>query len=156
MKALLQRVTRASVRVDGETAGEIGPGLVVLVGVAQGDTEEDASYLVNKIVSLRIFDDSQGLFNLSAQDVQASFLIVSQFTLMASTRKGRRPSFANAATPEVAERLFNYFVEQARATGLKVETGKFRRQMLVEILNDGPVTVLLDSEERRLPRRGSS
>ena len=156
MKALLQRVTRASVRVDGETAGEIGPGLVVLVGVAQEDTEEDASYLVNKIVNLRIFDDSQGLFNLSAQDVQASFLIVSQFTLLASTRKGRRPSFANAATPEVAEKLFNYFVEQTRATGLKVETGKFRRQMLVEILNDGPVTVLLDSEERMLPRRGSS
>lgn len=154
MKALVQRVTSGSVRVNSEVVGEIGPGLVVLVGVAAGDTEEDARYLVDKIVNLRIFDDPQGLFNLSAFDVRAQILLVSQFTLLANTRKGRRPSFTDAAPPEKAEALFNYLVEQARGTGLHVETGRFRTHMLVEIHNDGPVTVMLDSEERKLPRRG--
>ncbi|MDO8473331.1 MAG: D-aminoacyl-tRNA deacylase [Dehalococcoidia bacterium] len=154
MKALLQRVTRGRVSVCGQVSGEIGNGLVVLVGVAAGDCEEDADYLADKIANLRIFDDPQGFFNLSALDVKAELLLVSQFTLMANTRKGRRPSFTDAAPPEKAEALFNYFVAQAKMTGLKVETGRFRQHMLVEIHNDGPVTIMLDSEERKMPRRG--
>ncbi len=153
MKVLLQRVIEARVSVGGQVVGEIGPGLVLLLGVAQGDLREDAQYLVEKTVNLRIFDDPQGLFNLSALDVKASLLLVSQFTLLANTRKGRRPSFVDAAAPEDAEALFNCFVAQARATGLKVETGRFREHMLVDIHNDGPVTIILDSEERKKPRR---
>ena len=148
MKALLQRVTRASVSVAGEVVGRIGQGLVIFVGVASGDTEKDVNYLAQKIVNLRIFADDEGRFNLSALDIKGELLVVSQFTLLADTRKGRRPSFVEAAPPAQAEELFERFVEQARATGLKVETGRFQQYMQVEIYNDGPVTILLDSREK--------
>jgi len=145
VKALLQRVTGASVSVAGEVVGRIGRGLVVFVGVASGDTERDAQYLAQRAVNLRIFSDEEGRFNLSALDINGELLVVSQFTLLADTRKGRRPSFIEAAPPAQAERLIEQFVEQARATGLKVETGRFQQYMQVEIHNDGPVTIMLDS-----------
>lgn len=148
MKALLQRVTGASVSVGGEEVGRIGQGLVVFVGVAGGDTEKEAQYLAQKTVNLRIFADEAGKFDLSALDIKGELLIVSQFTLLADTRKGRRPSFVEAAPPEKAESLFEQFVEQVRASRLKVETGRFRQYMRVEINNDGPVTILLDSREK--------
>ena len=148
MKALIQRVNRASVSVEGKIVGKIGPGLVVFIGVANGDSMEDIQYLARKIVELRIFDDAEGKFNLSALDVKGELLLVSQFTLLATTRKGRRPGFTDAAAPENAETLFNQFVEQVSATGLKVETGRFQTHMLVEINNDGPVTIFIDSRER--------
>ena len=148
MKALLQRVTKASVSVDDEVVGRIGQGLVVLLGVAAGDTKRDADYLAQKITNLRIFSDDEGKFNLSALEINGELLVVSQFTLLADTRKGRRPSFVNAAPPDQARELCHYFVEQARATGLKVATGQFQAHMLVEIQNDGPVTILLDSREK--------
>ena len=148
MKALLQRVNEASVTVDGEVVGRIGRGLVVFVGVAGGDTEKDVEYLVKKTVELRIFTDDAGKFNLSLMDIKGELLLVSQFTLLADTRKGRRPSFTDAAPPAEAERLFNEFVRQARDTGLKVETGRFQAYMQVEIHNDGPVTILLDSSRK--------
>ena len=146
MKALLQRVTQASVTVDGEKVSQIGRGLVALVGVAQGDSESDARYLADKTVNLRIFPDEAGKFNLSLLDIRGELLAVSQFTLLADTRKGRRPSFTQAALPSEAEALFNSFVEIAKTTGLEVSTGRFQRHMLVEIHNDGPVTMLLDSK----------
>ena len=148
MKALIQRVNRASVSVEGKIVGKIGPGLVVFIGVANGDSTEDIQYLTRKIVELRIFDDADGKFNLSALDVKGELLLVSQFTLLATTRNGRRPGFTDAAAPEIAETLFNQFVEQVRAAGLKVETGRFQTHMLVEINNDGPVTIFIDSHER--------
>ena len=126
--------------------GRIGQGIVVFVGVARGDTEKDAQYLVQKTVNLRLFSDEGGKFNLSALDTKGELLVVSQFTLLADTRKGRRPSFTEAALPPQAEVLFEQFVEQARATGLKVETGRFQQYMQVEIRNDGPVTILLNSK----------
>jgi len=148
MKALLQRVTRALVSIDNEEVGRVGQGLVVFLGVASRDTGKDAQYLAQKIVNLRIFADKEGKFNLSALDINAELLLVSQFTLLADTRKGRRPSFVEAAPPVQAEELFEYFVEQTRATGLKVETGRFQAYMQVEIHNDGPVTIMLDSSEK--------
>ena len=148
MKALIQRVTMASVSVEDKVVGKIGLGLVVFIGVANGDSTEDIQYLIRKIVELRIFDDADGKFNLSALDVKGELLLVSQFTLLATTRKGRRPGFTDAAAPEIAETLFNQFVEQVRARGLKVETGRFQTHMLVEINNDGPVTIFIDSHER--------
>jgi len=148
VRALLQRVTGASVSVGGEVVGRIGNGLVVFVGVADGDGEEDARYLVQKTVGLRIFSDETGKFNLSALDIGGELLVVSQFTLLASTRKGRRPSFTGAAPPAEAELLFQRFVDEAAASGLRVETGRFQQYMQVEIHNDGPVTILLDSRER--------
>ena len=148
MKALLQRVTGASVSVAGEVVGRIDRGLVVFVGVASGDTEKDARYLAQKTVNLRIFSDEVGRFNLSALDIQGELLLVSQFTLLADTRKGRRPSFIDASPPARAEQLFEQFVEQAGAAGLKVETGRFQQYMQVEIHNDGPVTILLDSKNK--------
>jgi D-aminoacyl-tRNA deacylase len=148
VKALLQRVSKASVVVAGEEVGRIGPGLVVLLGVADGDTEKDAQYLVNKIVNLRIFADSEQKFNLSALDVRGELLLISQFTLLADARKGRRPSFESAAQPEKAEELFNYAVGLAHDSGLKVATGRFQQHMQVEIHNDGPVTIMLDSREK--------
>jgi D-tyrosyl-tRNA(Tyr) deacylase len=147
VKALLQRVTGATVSVAGEVVGSIGRGLVIFVGVASGDAEKDAHYLIQKIINLRIFSDEASKFNLSALDVKGELLVVSQFTLLADTSKGRRPSFIEAAPPAQAEELFEQFVEQARATGLKVATGCFKQYMQVEIYNDGPVTILLDSRE---------
>jgi D-tyrosyl-tRNA(Tyr) deacylase len=148
MKALLQRVTSASVSVAGEEVGKVGRGLVVLVGVAAGDTEKDAQYLVQKITNLRIFADDREKFNLSALDIDGELLLISQFTLLADTRKGRRPSFIDAAPPEQAETLFQYFVDQARTSGLKIATGRFQQYMQVEIHNDGPVTLMLDSRDK--------
>ena len=149
MKALLQRVTSASVTIDGEVVGRIGRGLVVFVGVAEGDSPQDADYLVSKIVNLRIFADEAEKFNLSALDIRAELLLVSQFTLLADARKGRRPSFTEAAPPQQASELFEHFVQEAKASGLKVQTGRFQQYMQVEIHNDGPVTIMLDSHERR-------
>ena len=148
MKVVLQRVTHASVSVAGVSIAEIGPGLVALVGIAQGDTEEDAQYLAKKTLELRIFADKEGKFNLSALDTQAAILAISQFTLLADTRKGRRPGFSNAAPAEEANTLFNYFVQLLRASYLKVESGQFQAKMLVEIHNDGPVTIIIDSKSR--------
>jgi D-tyrosyl-tRNA(Tyr) deacylase len=148
MKALIQRVTSATVSVEGAVVGEIGHGLVVFVGIANGDTLEDIQYLTRKIIELRIFEDTEGKFNLSVMDMSGELLLVSQFTLLANTRKGRRPGFTDAAPPEMAETLFNQFVEQAKATGLKIATGIFQTHMLVEINNDGPVTIMIDSRER--------
>lgn len=148
MKALVQRVSRASVAVDGEEVGRIGPGLVVLVGVAKGDTENDAQYLMAKVVNLRIFNDAAGKFNLSAIDVRGALLLVSQFTLLADTRRGRRPGFEEAAPPDLAEKLFDYSVGLARQSGLEVATGRFQQHMQLEIHNDGPVTIMLDSRDK--------
>ena len=128
--------------------GRINRGLVIFLGVAVADTEKDAQYLVQKITNLRIFTDKQGKFNLSAQDIGGELLLVSQFTLLADTKKGRRPSFIEAAPPDRAEELFRYFVEEAQASGLKTATGRFQQYMQVEIHNDGPVTVMLDSHDR--------
>ena len=150
MKVLLQRVTKASVSVDNEVVGEIGRGLVVFVGVARGDTERDAEYLADRIVNLRIFADDASKFNLSALEIKGGLLVISQFTLLADTRKGRRPSFMEAAPPEKAEALFNLVVDHLLDTGLKVEMGCFGEHMLVEIHNDGPVTVELDSKGKAL------
>jgi len=148
VKALLQRVTGASVSVEGEVVGSIGLGLVVLVGVADGDSDKDIQYLARKIVNLRIFADQEDKFNLSALDIRGELLLVSQFTLLADTRKGRRPSFTGAAPPPQAEALFNQFVDAARASGLKVATGRFQQYMQLEIHNDGPVTIMLDSKDK--------
>jgi len=147
MKALLQRVSKASVSVDGEVIGRIGPGLVVFVGAEAGDTEDDARYLAEKTSGLRIFSDKTGKFNLSVLDTQGEILVVSQFTLLADARKGRRPSFVTAALPQQAEPLIERFVQILRLTGLKVETGQFQKHMLVEIHNDGPVTIPLESRQ---------
>jgi len=146
VKVLLQRVTQASVSIGEERVSRIGRGLVALVGVAKGDTEKDARYLVEKTINLRVFPDDEGKFNLSLLDVNGELLAVSQFTLLADTRKGRRPSFSQAALPSEAEDLFNSFVEMVKAAGLKVATGRFQQHMLVEIHNNGPVTMLLDSK----------
>ncbi len=154
MRALVQRVTNASVAVADETAGEIGAGLVVLLGVSKEDDEADARYLVEKIANLRIFADDDNRFNLSALDVEAELLVVSQFTLYADTRKGRRPDFNQAAGPEDAKRLYQHTVELFREAGLTVATGRFQEHMLVTLQNDGPVTLMLDSADRQRPRRG--
>ena len=153
MRALIQRVTGASVTVGGDQVGRIGPGLVVLLGVSEDDEEEDARYLVDKTVNLRIFADEQNRFNLSALDTGAELLLVSQFTLYGDTRKGRRPDFTRAAPPELAERLYQHSVALFRATGLKVATGIFQEYMQVSLQNDGPVTLMLDSADRHRPRR---
>ena len=155
MKALLQRVSQASVSVYGKIVSRIGPGLVVLVGIEAEDTEADARYLADKIAGLRIFSDADTKFNLSAVDTKGEILVVSQFTLLADTRKGRRPSFIGAAPPDKAETLIETFVQFLRSTGLKVETGQFQQHMLVEIHNDGPVTIPLDSKDRHRPRKNS-
>jgi D-tyrosyl-tRNA(Tyr) deacylase len=145
MRAVIQRVTQASVSVDHQIIGAINQGLMILVGVTHDDDETSARYLAQKIATLRIFEDDAGKFNFSALDVGASALVVSQFTLYADTRRGRRPDFIDAARPEVAEPLIEQFVALLREQGLKVETGKFQAHMLVNILNDGPVTIILDS-----------
>ena len=152
MKALLQRVTSASVSVTGEIAGRIGQGLVALIGVASSDTIKDAQYLVQKATNLRIFTDEAGRFNLSTLDINGELLIVSQFTLMADTKRGRRPSFTTAAPPELAEKLYRVFVDTVAGQGIEVATGRFREHMEVELVNDGPVTLLVESGEWRVDR----
>ena len=149
MRAVIQRVTRARVTIEGESTGEIGNGLVVLLGIAPDDTKEDADYLAAKIVALRIFDDAAGRMNLSVKDVDGALLIVSQFTLYGDVRRGLRPSWSDAAPPEMAEPLYEYFVESSRKLLGRVETGSFRKTMQVELVNDGPVTLLLDSVNNR-------
>jgi D-tyrosyl-tRNA(Tyr) deacylase len=149
MRAVVQRVSRAKVAVNGEIAGQIGPGLLVLLGIERDDTEADATYLAEKIVGLRIFEgDQEGerrRMNRSAQEVGGSLLIVSQFTLYGDVRRGKRPAFDAAAAPEKARELYSFFVENIRATGLHCETGRFQETMQVELVNEGPVTILLDS-----------
>ncbi|MGA2366982.1 MAG: D-aminoacyl-tRNA deacylase [Dehalococcoidia bacterium] len=148
MKALLQRVTGAIVTVDDKVLGEIGSGFVVLLGVAADDSEKDADYLADKIVNLRVFNDDEGKFNLSALQVKAELLVISQFTLLADARKGRRPSFTSAALPDRAQTLYYYFIDKLSESGLRVEKGSFGAHMLVKILNDGPVTIMLDSKDK--------
>src|SRR5215207_5863044 len=148
MRAVVQRVTRASVTVDGEIVGEIGNGLVVLLGIACDDTKEDADYLAPKIIALRIFDDAEGHMNVSVKDIDGGLLVVSQFTLYGDVRRGLRPSWSDAAPPEIAEPLYDYFVESSRKLLGRVETGSFRKMMQVELVNDGPVTILIDSQYR--------
>ncbi len=146
MKALIQRVNNASVSVSNKVIGSIGPGLLVFVGIANDDSENDARYLANKIVNLRIFGNEASEFALSALEIQGEILIISQFTLLANSRKGRRPSFTEAAPPGRAKALYDSFVDQVRSTSLRVETGIFQEYMMVEIHNDGPVTLLLESK----------
>src|SRR5215510_3820472 len=147
MRAALQRVTKGRVTIEGRVTGEIGYGLVILLGVGAGDTEAEVDLMANKVANLRIFADGEGKFNLSAVDVRAEMLVVSQFTLYADCRKGRRPSFTDAARPEIASPLCDSFVEKLRAMGFKVETGEFQAEMLVEIHNAGPVTIWLDTAD---------
>ena len=147
MRAVVQRVSRASVTVDGQIVGQIERGLLVLVGVTHADAETAAEYLAEKIAGLRIFEDDAGKMNLSVADVGGAVLAVSQFTLYGDARKGKRPSFDDAARPEQARKLYEYFVERVRALGLRCETGRFQAMMQVELVNDGPVTILLDSEK---------
>jgi D-tyrosyl-tRNA(Tyr) deacylase len=149
MRAVVQRVSRAKVTVNEQISGEIHAGLLVLLGVGDGDTETDASYLAEKIAGLRIFpdqdEDSDGKMNRSVQDVGGSVLAVSQFTLYGDVRRGKRPSFDAAAPPEQARRLYEFFVDRIRVAGLRCETGRFQQMMQVELVNEGPVTILLDS-----------
>jgi len=145
MRAVVQRVSRAKVTIKDWVSGEIGLGLLVLLGVGQQDAENDASYLAEKIVGLRIFEDSDGKMNRSVQDVSGSVLVVSQFTLYGDVRRGKRPSFDAAALPGEARRLYEFFVDRVRAAGLRCETGRFQEMMQVELVNEGPVTILLDS-----------
>jgi len=145
MRAVVQRVSRAQVSVNGEVTGQIAVGLLVLLGVGSDDVEADAIYLAEKICGLRIFEDDQGKMNRSIQQVGGSVLTVSQFTLYGDIRRGKRPSFDAAAPPERARRLYEFFVEQIRIAGLRCETGRFQEMMKVELVNEGPVTILLDS-----------
>jgi D-aminoacyl-tRNA deacylase len=145
MRAVVQRVSRAKVTVDGATSGEIGAGLLVLLGVATADTRTDADYLADKISGLRVFEDADGKMNLSVADAGGAVLAVSQFTLYGDVRRGKRPSFDAAAPPAPARELYEYFVEKVRASGLRCETGRFQEMMQVELVNEGPVTILLDS-----------
>jgi len=147
MRAVVQRVSRASVKVDGELMGEIAKGLLVLLAVALDDSEADADYLAEKVAGLRIFEDDAGKMNLSVAEVGGAVLAVSQFTLFGDVRRGKRPSFDAAARPEQAKARYEYFVERIRASGLRCETGRFQEMMEVELVNSGPVTILLDSKK---------
>jgi D-tyrosyl-tRNA(Tyr) deacylase len=147
MRAVVQRVSRAKVTVNGKVTGEIGRGLLVLLGIAERDGEADADYLVEKIVNLRIFEDADDKMNLSLNDIGGQMLVVSQFTLYGDTRRGRRPSFISAASPERANELYEYFVRKALTHVVNVQTGRFQAMMDVELVNDGPVTIILDSEK---------
>ncbi len=147
MRAVIQRVSRAKVTVGGEIVSEIGPGLVVLLGVGSGDTRSDGDYLAEKTIGLRIFEDPAGKMNLSVRETGGALLVVSQFTLYGDVRRGKRPSFDEAAPPQLAKELYEYFVEKLRATGLRCETGRFQEMMQVELVNEGPVTILLDSRK---------
>ena len=145
MKAVLQRVDYSKVSVDEDITGEIGRGIMVLLGVEKGDTEKDADYLVDKIINLRIFEDREGKMNLSLLDISGEMLVVSQFTLLADCRKGRRPSFVNAGEPALAEGLYEYFMRNARKKVVKVAAGRFQAMMKIELINNGPVTIILES-----------
>lgn len=145
MRAVVQRVTRAQVTVEGDVAGKIGRGLLVLLAVSREDRQRDADYLADKIAGLRIFEDENGKMNLDVAAIEGAVLVISQFTLYGDVRRGKRPSFDAAATPELARQLYEYFVERIRAAGLPCQTGKFQEMMQVELVNDGPVTILLDS-----------
>lgn len=147
MRAVIQRVSRAKVSVDGEITGEIGKGILVLLGVSHDDSEKEAVYLLEKTLNLRIFEDADGKMNLSLLDVKGDLLVVSQFTLYGDARKGRRPSFIKAAAPERANELYEFFVSEARKQIAKVATGRFQAMMDVELVNDGPVTILIDSDK---------
>lgn len=147
MRAVVQRVSRAAVKINGELTGNIGEGLLVLLGVAQDDTDADANYLADKVAGLRIFEDAEGKMNRSVIDVGGAVLAVSQFTLFGDLRKGKRPSFDAAARAERARALYEHFVERIRVTGLRCETGRFQEMMEVELINRGPVTILLDSKK---------
>lgn len=147
MRVVLQRVTRASVSVEGEVVGRIGAGAVALLGVARDDDPADVEYLAEKIAQLRIFEDDEGRMNLSLVETGRSLLVVSQFTLYGDVRRGRRPSWSEAAPPELAQELYEHFVKTARRYLKEVATGSFRRMMQVELVNDGPVTILLDSRK---------
>jgi D-tyrosyl-tRNA(Tyr) deacylase len=146
MRAVVQRVTACEVRVSDQTVGEIGPGLLVLLGISLSDEEKDADYLSDKIARLRIFEDDAGKMNRSLIDTGGEMLIVSQFTLLGDCRKGRRPSFVEAAPPEKAERLYDYFVDRVRLNGISVATGQFQAMMAVSLVNDGPVTLIVESK----------
>jgi D-tyrosyl-tRNA(Tyr) deacylase len=148
MRAVIQRISHAKVSVDHEVVGEIGKGLLVLLGVAQEDNEAAADYLVDKVIGLRVFEDADGKMNLNVVDAGGAVLVVSQFTLYGDVRRGKRPSFDRAARPERANELYEYFVAKVRAAGLRCETGRFQAMMDVELVNDGPVTILLDSEKQ--------
>jgi D-tyrosyl-tRNA(Tyr) deacylase len=154
LRIVLQRVTRASVRIDGETVGAIDAGLLLLVGVADGDDEATARRLAQKCAEMRIFADDEGRFNRSLLDIIGAALVVSQFTLLADVRKGRRPSFTDAAAPEVASALVDAFADALREMGIRLESGRFGAHMEVELVNDGPVTIVLDSGDLDRPRRG--
>lgn len=147
MRAVIQRVSRAKVTVDGELTGEIGQGILILLGVSKTDTEDEALYLLEKTLNLRIFEDADGKMNLSLLDIKGELLVVSQFTLYGDTRKGRRPSFIDAAAPVDAKRLYEFFAAEARGQLAHVGTGRFQAMMDVELVNDGPVTILLDSDK---------
>jgi len=147
MRAVIQRVSRAKVWVDGKIVGEIGKGILILLGVSEEDSEKDANYILEKTLNLRIFEDADGKMNLSLLDINGELLVVSQFTLYGDVRKGRRPSFIRAAAPETANRLYEFFVAEAKKQIEKAATGQFQAMMSVEIENDGPVTILLDSEK---------
>ncbi len=153
MRAVIQRVSEGSVSIEGKIIGEINQGLVILLGVTHDDTREDADYLSEKIANLRIFNDDAGKMNRSLLDVNGAVLAISQFTLYGNTRKGRRPSFIEAAPPDIADPLYEYFMANLREKGVVVEKGQFGAMMQVKIFNDGPVTILLDSQERHQPRR---
>ncbi|HDS11424.1 MAG TPA: D-tyrosyl-tRNA(Tyr) deacylase [Candidatus Wirthbacteria bacterium] len=150
MRAVVQRVQSASVRVDGQIVGQIGHGLLVLLGVKQADCEKDADWLANKLVNLRIFEDQEDKMNVSLLEIGGEALVVSQFTLYGDCLKGRRPSFIEAAPPELADALYQYYVEQIKKLGVKVETGVFQAKMDVSLINDGPVTVIIDSPQREV------
>jgi len=147
MRVVIQRVSRATVTVDGEIVSEIGKGILLLLGIAEDDSEKEAAYLLEKTINLRIFEDADGKMNLSLLDIKGELLIVSQFTLYGDARKGRRPSFVRAAAPDEANRIYEFYVGEARKQIGKVETGRFQAMMDVELVNDGPVTILLDSEK---------
>jgi D-tyrosyl-tRNA(Tyr) deacylase len=153
MRVVLQRVSRASVSVDGEVVGQIDAGFVALVGIEQDDAEAQVDTLAAKVIGLRVFDDADGKFNLALADVSGAVLVISQFTLLADLRKGRRPAFTRAARPESAAPLVERFTARLRAAGVDVAGGRFGEHMLVELINDGPVTIVIDSAELERPRR---
>ena len=145
----MQRIKHASVEIDGEVVGKAGTGLLLLLGVGNGDTHKEADFLADKCIGLRIFEDSEGKMNLSLKDVEGEILLISQFTLYADARKGKRPSYTDAAPPQVAEPLYEYFAQRLRDSGVHVETGRFGADMKVSLLNDGPVTIMLEKENER-------